>query len=290
MKVQSTPREVFRRSWLTMACETGLALCVSSMVLWSYHQFGLRGQWAGLGLAVLPIAWVVARTTQWACRTWMATADGRLIVQEGVLFRTRQVIHLCSARNVRAEAPLLTRWLGIGHLTLRATDCQGQLRLFRWTWLGQYLRLYEIVQAQGHLSVGRPSRWQLVGSAVENLACAVGMRVMQGWAFGGEVVARLQGCWFVDDYGRFMAFCRHLLRTTRQGRPPPSWVPPAVARRWMTLLRQAHIVVDVPNGGGWRIAGAIHSLEDVCRRIGEDELQRSLQRPVGPALRRRKIV
>jgi hypothetical protein len=279
VRTQNPSYEVFRRSCLTLAAEWSLALVVSLTVVWSYHWFGLQGEWEGLSLAILPIAWAACRTLQWACRTWTATADGRLIVQQGVLLRTRQVIHLCSARDVEAEALRLVRWLVIGHITFQATDPQGRLRPFRWTWLGRHSRLCEIIQARGQLPVGRSSWWQLVGRVVKRLAHAVGIWLTHGWALSTEIVARLRGRWFVDDYGRFLAFCHHLLRNTGRERWAPSWVPSAVARRWMTVLHQAHIVVDVPNDGRWRVAGTIHSIEDVCRRIGEEELQRAIQRP-----------
>ena len=280
MRIQSASHKVFRRSWLILAPEIGLALAVSSTVLWCYHRAGLRREWAGLGLAVLPIGWVATRTIRWVFSTWTATADGRLIVKEGVLFRTCQVIHLCSARHVQAEAPLVARWLGVGHLVFRATNQQGQLQLFRWTWLGGYRRLGDIVRARGQLPLGRRSRWRPVRIAIKNLVRTAGAWLVQGLTLGGEMMARLRGRWFVDDYGRFLAFCSHLLRTaTGRDWAAPSWVPSAVVRRWMTLLRQARVVVDMPNGGGWRIAGAIHSLDDIRRRIGEEELQRALQRP-----------
>ena len=108
---------------------------------------------------------------------------------------------------------------------------------------------------------------------------AVGIWLKQGWALSGEIVARLRGRWFVDDYGRFLAFCHHLLRSTGRGRWPSSRVPSAVTRRWMAVLRQAHIVVDAPNGRGWRVAGAICNLDDIRRRISEEELQQAVQRP-----------
>jgi hypothetical protein len=62
MRIQSSSQEVFRRSWLILAPEIGLALAVSSTVLGCYHRAGLRREWAGLGLAVLPIGWQHARS------------------------------------------------------------------------------------------------------------------------------------------------------------------------------------------------------------------------------------
>jgi hypothetical protein len=284
---QRIPREAFRRSWLTLAPEWSLSGGVSLAVALAAHHFRLQGGWEVPGLTMLPIAWAAGRTLLWACRTWTATADGRLIVQEGILRRSRQVIHLCSARQIEPEAPLLIRWLSIGHITFQATNPQGQLQRFRWTWLGRYSRLCEIIQARGQLPVGRPSRRQFVASTVERLVHAVGIWLAQGWALSGEIVTRLRGRWFVDDYGRFLAFCHHLLRSTERSRWPPSRVPSAVAKRWMAVLRQAYVVVDAPNGRGWRVAGAIRSLEDVCRRIGEEELQRAVQRSANLVVRQR---
>jgi membrane protein YdbS with pleckstrin-like domain len=277
VRIQNAAYEVFRRSWLTLASEWSLAFGVSLTVIWSYRQLGLQGEeWEGLSLAVPPVIWAACRTLQWAYCTWTATADGRLIVREGVLARTRQVIHLCSVRDVESKAPHLARWLGIGHLTFRATDLQGQLRPFRWIWLGRYSRLCEILQARGQLPVGRPSWWQLVSGAVERLAHAVGMWLAQGWALTAEIVARLQGRWFVEDYGRFLAFCHHLLRSAGRERWAPSWAPSAVVRRWMAVLRRARIVVDAPNDIGWRMAGTVRSIGDVCCRIGEEDLRRAV--------------
>lgn len=284
MESQCIPREVFRRSWLTLTPEWSLAGGVSLAVALAAHHFGLQGGWEAPSLAMLPITWAAGRALLWARRTWTVTADGRLIVQEGILRRTCQVIHLCSARQVEPEDPLLARWLGIGHIAFQATNTQGQLQRFRWTWLGRHARLYEIIQARGQLPLGRPSWWQLVGKKVKRLVHAVKIWLAQGWALSGEIVTRLRGRWFVDDYGRFLAFCHHLLRSMGRGRRHPSWVPSAVARRWMAVLRQAHIVVDMPNGRGWRVARAIRSLEDIRRRIGEEELQRAVQRPANPVL------
>ncbi len=287
MESQCAPQEVFRRSWLTLVPEWSLAGGVSLTVALAARHFGLPGGWEVRGLVVLPIVWSATRTLLWACRTWTVTADGRLVVEGGILLRTRQVIHLCSVRRVETGAPLLTNWLGIGHVAFQATGPQGQLQPFRWTWLGRHPRLCEIIQARGQLPVDRPSWWHPVSSAAETLIHIVGMWLSQGWTLGEEIVARLQDRWFVDDYGRFMAFCHHLLRHTRRRRWPPLWVPSAVVRRWMAVLRQARIVVDAPDGGGWRVAGVIHGLGDVHRRIGEEELRRAVQRPIGLVLRQR---
>jgi hypothetical protein len=55
----------------------------------------------------------------------------------------------------------------------------------------------------------------------------------------------------------------------------------------MAVLRQAYVVVDAPNGRGWHVAGAIRSLDDIRRRIGEEELQRAVQRPADLGMRQR---
>jgi hypothetical protein len=278
METQCRSYEVFRRSWLTLIPEWCLAIGVLLTMVWSYQRFGLQDEWVGLGLAVLmPIVWIASQTTQWARRTWTVTADGRLIVQGGFPSRSRQVIHLCSARDVEPQSPILIHWLGVGHIAFRATDPRGQVRPFRWTWIGRYRRLCEIIEARGQLPVSRPSWWQLVSGRTRKLVHTVGAWLGRGWALTAEIVARLRGRWFVEDYGRFLAFCHHLLRGTERGRRIPSWVPSAVVRRWMAVLRQARIVVDVPGGKGWQLAGAVRSLEDVCRRIGEEGLRQALQ-------------
>jgi len=259
--------ETFRRSWLTMTAKWGLALGIVGTIAWAYHWLGLQGEQVALGLALLgPVIWATGQTLRWWCRTCTATADGRLILRQGVLFRSRQVIHLCSARDVESYSPPLARWLGIGHVSFRATDTQGQVRFFRCTWVERYGRLTEIIRARGQLPVCRPS-WR---EHLERLRHAVGTNLAQMWALGEEIAARLQGCWYVDDYGRFLAFCHRLLRN-----PDARFkVPSAVARRWMAVLQQAHIV-EASGSREWRFAVNIHTLEDIRRRVSADTLRRA---------------
>jgi hypothetical protein len=277
MEGQSTPREVFRRSWLTLASEWSLAGGVSLAVGLAAHYFSFQGGWERLGLMALPMIWAVSRTIQGACQTWTATGDGHLIVRKGFLLRTCQDIRLASVRQVKVETPPLVGWLNIGHISFLATDSRGQVQSLRWTWLERHHRLYEIIQTQGQLPVGRPSQWQPVFNTGRRPKQAMEMWLTRGWVLIEEGIARLRGQWFVDDYGRFMAFCHHLLRSKTNGQWPPPRVPSAVVNRWMAVLWQAHIVVDASNGRGWRVDSAIRNLEDVRRRISEKELQHAVK-------------
>jgi hypothetical protein len=207
------------------------------------------------------------RITRWGTCTWTATSDGRLVIQEGLLSSCRQVLHLCSARHLELGSLFPFRWLDVGHVAFWATDPHGRLRQFHCRWMGGYRRLGEIIEARGQLPVGRPSRWQLVRR-----------RVMQEWDALKKTNARRRRRKRADDYGRFMAFCHRLIRGTGPVQPTLPGVPASVSRRWMAVLRQARVVVDAPDGEGWRLAGTVRSLEDIRRRIGESQLRRAVQR------------
>jgi hypothetical protein len=284
--MENADREVFRRSWLTLTVEWALALTVASTVVWAYVEHDPHAEWKVAGLAALPLVWALSRTVQWFRCTLTATADRLLIIEEGVLFRSCQIIHLCSARGVTSKGTLLLGWLGIGRVNFRATDPLGQFRAFQWTWLARHARLCEIVEARGQLPVGRPSKWQLGWHMIKSVSYAGLEWVVQVGALVVEMVVRLQGRWFVDDYGRFLAFCHHLLRNVERDHSIPRWAPPAVTRRWIAVLRRAHIVVDAPNSNGWCIARSICGLEDVRHRIGREELRRAVREPVGRMSRR----
>jgi len=272
MRTRDRPYETFRRSWLTLAPEWSLALGISLPIMWFYRRSDLQGPWGALSLVSLPMVWATYRTLQWAGHTWTATADGRLILEDGVLFRRRRVVHLCSARRVESRSPIVARWLSIGHVTFRANDSRGRLRAFQWTWVERHARLCEILRARGQLPVGGPSRWQIIGSRVSTVARRMVAQLAQGWAL--ETLARLQGRWFVDDYGRFLAFCNRLLRNRGREQWAPSWAPPAVVKRWMMVLRRHRIIVDAPTQAGWRIGDSIHSVEDIRHHVSKEDLRR----------------
>ena len=97
---------------------------------------------------------------------------------------------------------------------------------------------------------------------------------------GEEVVARVQGRWFVDDYAKFMDFCHYVLHSRNvEQHWPPTGMPSAVARRWLYVLILARVVIEVPNDRGWEVVGSIRSVRDVSHRIGEDELRRAVRKP-----------
>jgi hypothetical protein len=92
-------------------------------------------------------------------------------------------------------------------------------------------------------------------------------------------VARLLAPWLAcDDYGWFLSFCSHLLLHPGQDPPGPAWVPDAVAACWMDVLRQCHIVVDRPRQGGWRLAPAVRTPDDIRRRLGPEQLRQAVER------------
>ena len=277
MEGRIIPRERFRRSWLILSPEWGLAGGITLAVFVAAVHFRVRAGWEVLTVTALPIVWAGARTLQWACHTWTASADGRLIVKEGVLVRNGQVLQLSSVEDLVTEAPPPVRALGAGTIGFCAYDWDGQPHSLRWTWVGNYPRLREILEARGQLPVGRPPRWQTIGRAAGKLVGGLGTWLRVGWDLCEECVARLRGRWFVDDYGRFMAFAHHVLRSERSGRWPPPRVPSPVVKCWMEVLRQADVVIAAPNGRGWRVAEAVQSLEDIGHRLSEDDLRRAVQ-------------
>ncbi len=276
MKGQNMPSEVFRRSWLMLIPEWGLAGFVSCAVGFAAQYFDMQGDWEGLSFTVLPIVWAASRTLKWACQTWTVTADGHLIVREGLLLHKSREINLHSVQQVMVETSPLTGWLDIGNISCLISDVSGQAQLLRWTWLSRHRRLRDILQARGQLAVGGPPRRQLTRNAIRRLKYRGGKWLHRGRALTEEGLVRLQGRWVVDDYGRFLGFCHFLLRSRANGHWPPPRVPSVAVNRWMAILRKAHIVVGMP-GGGWRVNNGIHSVEDIRQRIGEQDLQRALQ-------------
>jgi hypothetical protein len=278
MDMRRLSREVFRRSFLTLLPECSLAGAVSLAVAMAAYYVDLSGGWGGFVLLVLPALWLAARTLQWAGHTWTATEDGRLIVRQGLLLRECEVILLCSVRQVRPETPLAASWLGVGGIAFQATDANGELRSFRWTWLARQPRLRQILESGGRVPIRRRSVWGIMGQAVSMLAHSASSWVWRGWALGRKMMLRLQEDWFVDDYGRFIGFCGHVLRSTRSGRWPPPRVPLAVIDCWMRTLREAHAIVDAPGGRGWQISESIRDIEDICLLISEDHFRQAVRR------------
>jgi hypothetical protein len=267
MDDHGTSRESFRRSWLTTTPEWAVAGGVSLAVGLAVQYFGLQGGWAGPTLIWLPLIWAGGRTLQWACHTWTVTPDRRLTVRQGILFPTRQVIRLCSVSQIAVDAPAPICWLDVGHISFEAADPQGQRRRFHWTWLHGYERLAEIIRAQGRLPIGEPTWWQTVREAAKQRMQAALRRVVR-------TLSRAD----LQDYGRFLAFCHHVLRAEQTGRWPPGAIRPTMVERWMAVLRQARMVVSASNERGWRVAGGIESLDDIRRRLGPHELRRAVQR------------
>lgn len=271
-----TDREVFRRSRLTLAPCWGLAASLALTVLWAASHFDLRLAWDVLLPAVLPLAWAACRTAKWAARTWTATADGRMIVRAGVLFRSQEEIPLQATVRAHVQPCLPGRWLDVGHLSLELAGPGGQPLAVRWHWLSRANRLAEILSARGQVPLGRRSRWHRLGAQVQALCRAHRPRQAQRGAGGSEEGSSPSG----EEYQRFLGFCRLLLEGKGATPWPPAGVSRAAAQRWMVVLRQARIVVDAPADGGWRLAASVQRLDDVRRRIGEKELRRALQRPV----------
>jgi hypothetical protein len=231
------------------------------------RHFGLLGGWEGFAFIGLPLIWATGRTLQWTRNTWTVTRDGCLTVRQGILFRTRQVFHLCSVSQVAVDAPAPLRWLDIGHIFFEAINPQGQRRRFRWTWMHSYERLAEILQARGRVRIGEPAWWQTAREAANQEIQASFRRAVR-------ILSRAD----LQDYGRFMAFCHHVLRADLTGQWPPVRVPPAMVKRWMVVLQEARVVVSASNERGWRVSGGINGLDDIRRRLGPHELQRAVQR------------
>ena len=269
-------REVFRRSALTLVSYWGPAAGLALTVLWAANYFGLRPAWDGLLLAALPLAWATARTAQWAAGTWTATADGTLIVQAGVLFRSREEIPLRAVRQAYVQPVLPGRRLDVGHLTLDLAVAPGRPSSLRWTWLARPARLAEILHGRGQVALGHASCWQrTVGRGLAQAEAARAWWVQKNGGHGSQSPAPSG-----EEYQRFLGFCRRLLDGEGAASRPPDGVTLAAIPRWMAVLRQARIVVDAPSGPGWRLAGAIRSLDDVRRRIGEEEFRRAMRRLV----------
>ncbi len=270
-------QETFRRSLLTLAPCWGLAAGLAVTVRWAADHFGLLLAWEGLLPAALPLVWAAGRTLQWASGTWTATADGQLVVRSGVLFRSREAIPLRATLQAHVQPCLPSRWLDVGHLSLQAAGPLGQPRTFRWNWLARPGRLAAILRAQGQLPLGQPSPWQRAARPVRTLG---GVLKTRRRPLGGAEQAVPGQPASGEEYQHFLTFCCLLLEGEGATSPLILGVPEAKARQWMQVLRQARIVLDAPGGEGWRLAGDIHSLDAVRRRIGEEELGRALQRPI----------
>ncbi len=159
MNGPSVAGETFRRVWFTQVPEWTLAGGVAMAVVWAADHLNAPVGGTVLGLAALPLAWGAWRALRWFYHTWTATADGLLIEREGLLRRTRRVIHLRSAHQVSAEAAFLVGWLDVGHIAFQAADDEGQTQAFYWTWMDRYSRLYEIIRARGSLPP-EPPAWR----------------------------------------------------------------------------------------------------------------------------------
>jgi len=167
---------------------------------------------------------------------------------------------------VATGAPLTVGWLDIGHVQFEATAENGQREQLHLTWMGRHSRLCEIIEARGRLPLGAPTWWQpLLEPARE------GIRAARRWLIHSQRRAELQ------DYGRFMAFCCHLLRADQGGRWPPPGLAQATVECWMAVLWRVRVVITASNERGWRVARGIEGLECIHRRIGPQELQRAVR-------------
>jgi len=259
--------EVFRRSCLTLVPEWTLASIVSLALYHAALRLRLPLREEKLALSLLPLAWALVRTLVWTGQTWTATADGRLIVRRGIGPRARQAIYLSDVRTVHTRIPPLLRRLGIGHIRFQVPDARGQPTSFHWTWIAHAARLHQILDAQGHTPIGstQPTERQ----DLSTLVAALIAWVLSPWL----------AC---DDYQRFLLFCDHLLLHPAQNPPRPSWAPEAVAACWMAVLRRCHIVVDRPREGGWRLAPAVRTLDDIRRRLGPEQLRQAVEQADEP--------
>jgi hypothetical protein len=275
MRRQPTQDKVFRRSILTLLPEWSLAGGIALALYRAADELHVpiaKGKWA---LILLPLFWAAGRTLLWAAQTWTFTGEGLLIVHKSGISPQRQVIHLVSARDPYFHPTPLVGWLGVGRVGFRATDLEGRLAAFEWAWLARCPRFHEILRARGDLSLVQapPSPWR---ETLLGLWTALRAQ-WERWSQKTTRAAQPRGPWRLDDYGRFLAFCRHLLSHPDEPLTRPGWVPAAVAHRWIDVLASCRIVVP-DQEDGWRLARSIHDLHDIHNRVGSTELARAVQR------------
>ncbi len=268
--------EVFRRSALTLVPDWTSAVCLTLTVMWAAARFGLPLDCVTTLVAVLPLAWAACRTLQWATATWTATPEGVLIIQAGILSRHRQVIPLSAMRQAHAQSALTNPWMEVGHLAAELLDHQGEVRLLEWTWLARADRLQQIILSHRKRVRGAAPRPQHTRAGLSNPAQAT--IAWQSPTITGP--GEQPGDAFGEEYQHFLDFCQQVLAVEREACWPPAELPLAKSRRWMSVLRQARIILNTSNGRGWRVADTIHCLDDVAHRVGQRELEQAMQRPL----------
>ncbi len=268
--------EVFRRSALTLVPHWASAFSLTLTGLWAAGHFGLPLDWAASLVAILPLAWAAGRALQWAATTWTATLEGNIVIQAGILSPRRQAIPLNAIRRAHVQPALPNHWGDVGHLAVELLDHQGEVQLLEWTWLARADRLQQIIFTHGKQVRAAAPRPQRTASVLSTLVPAA--TAWQSPAFTGP--GEQPGDAFGEEYQRFLDFCQLVLTVEREACWPPAELPLAKSRRWMSVLRQARIIQNTPNGRGWRVAGTIHGLDDVAHRVGQRELEQAMQRPV----------
>lgn len=275
-RITTGSSEVFRRSALTLVPHGASAVGLTLAALSAAGHFGLPLDWAILFVAILPLAWAAGRGLQWAAATWTATPDGNLIVQAGILSRQHQVIPLGALRRAHVRSALPNRWGDVGHLAAELIDHLGEVRLLEWRWLARADTLQQIICSNAKRARGTVPRPRQTRTGLSTPVQAA--PAWQSPAFTGP--GTQPGDAFGEEYQHFLEFCQLVLTVEREACWPPAELPLAKSRRWMSVLRQARIIRNTPNGRGWRVADTIHCLGDVTQRVGQRELEQAMQRPL----------
>lgn len=259
--------EVFRRSALTLLPHWAAAATLTLTGLWAADRFGLPLDWVALLMASLPLAWAAARGLQWVATTWTVTADGNLILRSGIISRQRQVIPLSAMRRADVQPSFAGHRMDVGHLSVEVVDRTQAVRFLQWTWLARPDQLQQILCCPKEAAFGPSSR----------------RRQTADWPMAptqAAVACQTPDDAFGKEYRRFLDFCQLLLAAEEGASWPPPGITLAEQSRWMGVLCQARIVVDSPNGRGWRAADTIKCLADVTHRVGYQELKQAMQRPL----------
>ena len=259
--------ESFRRSSLTILPEAALAVTLSLAIGLAARQFGLQESWQAAAAMAGPLLWAGGRALQWACHTWTVTPDGRLLVVRGVLFRTRLCVGLDTASQVRVRDSPAPCWLDVGDIVFETQDRYGQRHQIEGTWMGNHNRLCEVIHARGRV----PHASHALDRQTPGRA---GYRSEPGVV---QVVC-LPKQEHLEDYGRFMAFCHHLLRAGRGGKWPPAGIASEVRECWMEVLREARVITATQDHRGCQIGEGIDDLSDIRCRIGRRAFQRTVRR------------
>ena len=140
---------VFRRSWITLVPTWGLVVSLLLILFQPAMQPCLQNPGFVVATLVLPLAWAVSQTLRWLSRTWTVMDEGRLLVQEGVVFSHGQLIHLCSVQEPNVHP--VGGWLTMGHIAFTAIDHTGERRDFQWAWMGHLTSWQKLLEIRGPL-------------------------------------------------------------------------------------------------------------------------------------------